>query len=44
MRGDHGFFDAIDYTNRQPVSADEPSHYGRVTSSSCPIASRIIRA
>ncbi|HKW02250.1 MAG TPA: glucoamylase family protein [Vicinamibacterales bacterium] len=29
MRGDHGFFDAIDYTNRQPISADEPSHLGR---------------
>jgi cyclic beta-1,2-glucan synthetase len=25
-RGEHGFFDAIDYTNRQPPGADEPSH------------------
>ncbi len=25
-RAEHGFFDAIDYTNRQPLAVDEPSH------------------
>jgi cyclic beta-1,2-glucan synthetase len=26
VRGDYGFFDAIDYTNRQPISTDDLSH------------------
>jgi cyclic beta-1,2-glucan synthetase len=29
MRGDHGFYDAIDYSNRQPISSGDPSHLGR---------------
>src|SRR4029453_17947683 len=27
-RGDYGFFDAIDYTNRDPVGDDEPTRPG----------------
>ena len=29
VRGDYGFFDAIDYTNRQPLSSEDPAHRGR---------------
>ena len=45
VRGEHGFFDAIDYTNRQPLSvrrtgAPRPA----ATASSCRTISRITRA
>jgi len=29
VRGEHGFFDAIDYSNRQPLSSEDPAHRGR---------------
>ena len=44
VRGEHGFFDAIDYSNRQPLSSRIRRTEAGDMASSCRTISRITRA